>query len=149
MYDKFVDMVAERVRALAVGNGMDAGTKVGPCINEERLELAAAHVDDAVAKGAAVVCGGARSSDLPDDLKHGFFFQPTVLKDATREMRIFQEETFAPVLPMFRCAPCRMFLSSWARCCSITGRGEGCFALIGARVVQCLFPQASIAAELP
>jgi succinate-semialdehyde dehydrogenase/glutarate-semialdehyde dehydrogenase len=106
IYDKFVDMVADRMRKVKVGNGLDDDTKMGPCINTDRLELAQGHVDDAVAKGASIICGGARMTDLPADLKNGFFFQPTLLKNATRDMRIFQEETFAPVLPMFQYAVC-------------------------------------------
>ena len=59
------------------------------------------HVDDAVSRGAEVLCGGAPPSHLPA----GSFFAPTLLGGATRAMRVFQEETFAPVIPLFPCAP--------------------------------------------
>ena len=58
------------------------------------------HVDDAVGLGAEVLCGGRPPSHLPD----GHFFSPTLLGNATPAMRIFKEETFAPVIPLFPCA---------------------------------------------
>jgi succinate-semialdehyde dehydrogenase / glutarate-semialdehyde dehydrogenase len=91
------------MRAVKVGPGSDPSTNMGPCINSARVELAQEHVDDAVALGATVECGGSPPGD--EGLKNGFFFSPTLLRNATPDMRIFKEETFAPVIPLFRCVP--------------------------------------------
>lgn len=66
-------------------------------------------VDDAVSKGARVLCGGSPPSHLP----HGHFFSPTLIADALPSMRVFAEETFAPVIPLFPCGPT---CSSWHEC---------------------------------
>lgn len=86
--------IVERTRALVVGNGLDPKTEVGPIINEQQLRRIDAQVQDAVAKGAQVLCGGHR---LPGP---GTFYAPTVLRDVTHDMLIMQEETFGPLLPI-------------------------------------------------
>ena len=100
IYEEFVDLATKSMRSLSQGPGASEGTDIGPCINQERVDLAQAHVKDAVERGAEVKCGGGRPSELPD----GFFFAPTLLAGATPEMRVFREETFAPVVPVFKCA---------------------------------------------
>ena len=114
VYDKFAVLVADKMRALKVGSGMDLTTRVGPVINATRIEVADGHVKDALEQGATALCGGSILLDPPLDLKGGFFYQPTLLKDATIDMRIFREETFAPVIGMFRCSPA--FAVSAASC---------------------------------
>jgi succinate-semialdehyde dehydrogenase / glutarate-semialdehyde dehydrogenase len=101
IYDSFAKVLTKHMEAIKVGDGMDEGTTMGPCINEAQVAWAQQHVDDAVANGARVLCGGS----APQGLDKGFFFSPTLLGDATPAMRVFQEETFAPVLPLFKCAP--------------------------------------------
>ncbi|MCL2346242.1 MAG: aldehyde dehydrogenase family protein, partial [Desulfobulbus sp.] len=82
--------------ALTVGPGSAPGVAQGPLINAAGLAKVEAHVADAVAKGARVLCGGARHE------LGGNFFQPTVLADVHPDMRIAREETFGPLAPLFR-----------------------------------------------
>ena len=96
IHDAFVERFAAAVEALRVGNGFEDGSEQGPLIDEKAVEKVQSHVDDAVAGGATVVCGGG-----PHELG-GTFYRPTVLTGATAEMRIATEETFGPVAPVFR-----------------------------------------------
>ncbi|BFO56894.1 NADP-dependent succinate-semialdehyde dehydrogenase [Acidovorax sacchari] len=96
VYDAFADKLAEAVRRLKVGNGMDEGVEQGPLIDEAAVKKVQEHLKDAVAKGARVLTGG-----KPHALG-GTFFEPTVLADATPQMQLSREETFGPVAPLFR-----------------------------------------------
>ncbi len=96
VYDAFAAKLAEAVVGLRVGDGFDACTTQGPLIDQEALAKVEAHVADAVANGARVVCGGKRHA------LGGTFFEPTVLADVTPAMRVAREETFGPVAPLFR-----------------------------------------------
>lgn len=90
VYDAFCAAFAERTRALSVGPGID-DPDIGPLMNAAAVAKQRAHVEDAVAHGAKVLCGGAAhpAGDL--------FFQPTVLADVPPEALIMREETFGPV----------------------------------------------------
>lgn len=101
VYDAVSAAVAERVAALRVGSGLDPATTTGPLITPAALDKVESHVADAVAKGAAVVAGGGRPT-LPAPLSGGNFFEPTLIRDATIDMRVFREETFGPLIPLFR-----------------------------------------------
>ncbi len=79
----------ERAAALKVGDPADPETQIGPLVNEAAVKRVSELVDDAVSKGAEVISGG--SADGP-------FFEPTVLKGVTPEMRIYAEESFGPVV---------------------------------------------------
>ena len=94
VYDAFVAKLAEKVGALKVGNGFEAGVTQGPLIEDAAVEKVERHIADAVAKGAKVLVGGARLQDR--------FFQPTVLSEAGADMLCAREETFGPVAPVFR-----------------------------------------------
>ena len=96
IYDAFATRFAERSAQLKVGAGSETGVAQGPLINAAGLAKVEAHVADAVAKGARVLCGGARHE------RGGNFFQPTVLADVTPAMRVAREETFGPLAPLFR-----------------------------------------------
>ena len=96
IYEAFAAKFAEKARSLQVGPGTEAGVAQGPLINAAGLSKVEAHVADAVAKGARVLCGGARHE------RGGNFFQPTVLADVTTAMKVAREETFGPVAPLFR-----------------------------------------------
>jgi len=96
VYDAFAERLVEEVRKLKVGPGWEAGVNVGPLINEQAVEKVQAHVQDAVALGAKVLTGGG-----PHEMG-GTFFEPTVLVDVDREMRVSCEETFGPVAALFR-----------------------------------------------
>ena len=95
IYPRFLDLLAVRVRALNVGNGLEPGMDIGPLISEQAVDVAEHHVRDAVAQGARLVCGGTRVGGLP-----GSFFSPTVLADVPDSAICFREETFAPIAPV-------------------------------------------------
>jgi len=94
--DTLSNLLARRVARLRVGNGLDPATDVGPLISRESHARVAAHVDDAVKKGAVLLAGG-RSLSLPEP-DRGCFFEPTLLAGVLPSMKISQEETFGPVL---------------------------------------------------
>jgi succinate-semialdehyde dehydrogenase/glutarate-semialdehyde dehydrogenase len=91
----FSEKLVARVATLRVGPGLGEGVQIGPLIEEAAVEKVEAHLADAVAHGARVLCGGARHQ------RGGLFFEPTVLVGATAQMRIAREETFGPVAPIF------------------------------------------------
>jgi succinate-semialdehyde dehydrogenase/glutarate-semialdehyde dehydrogenase len=98
IHDAFVERVVERVRTLAIGPGASPETEVGPLANQRRLTATEELVREAVAQGAAVRTGGRRFETLPD----GYFYEPTVLTDATDSMRVMREEPFGPIMPIVR-----------------------------------------------
>ena len=96
VYDAFAAKLAEKVRALKVGPGTEPGVVQGPLINRAALDKVEEHVADATAHGAKITVGGKRHA------LGGTFYEPTILTDVTPEMKIFREETFGPVAPLFR-----------------------------------------------
>jgi succinate-semialdehyde dehydrogenase/glutarate-semialdehyde dehydrogenase len=96
IYDAFAARLAERVRALQVGDGREPGVQQGPLISAAALAKVEAHVADALGQGAKLLCGGRRHA------RGGNFYEPTVLAEATPAMRCAREETFGPVAPLFR-----------------------------------------------
>jgi len=96
--ESFATKFVERVRQLKMGNGLEEGVHVGPLIDEGGFKKVCAHVEDAVAKGARILTGGAPRTDGP--FAHGHFFEPTVLADVRKGMQILEEETFGPVAPL-------------------------------------------------
>jgi len=95
LYEAFAKACAEKTGKLRVGNGMSAETDVGPMIRERQVQIVESHVVDAKARGAQVLSGGTRLSQLGSN-----FYAPTVLMNVTHAMRIMREETFGPVLPI-------------------------------------------------
>lgn len=92
IYQKFVDLLTQKVKAMKVGDGIEDGVQIGPLINDEAVEHAIAHVKDAVAKGAKLLTGGGRAK-----MAKGFFFEPAVLADVSDTALCMREETFAPI----------------------------------------------------
>ncbi|MBI5366649.1 MAG: NAD-dependent succinate-semialdehyde dehydrogenase [Planctomycetes bacterium] len=99
IFNTFAAKLAEKVRALKLGNGLEPGVHIGPLIDDAALTKVRAHVDDAVRKGARCLCGGRPRTE--GELGKGHFFEPTVLSNVNAEMRIAGEETFGPVAPLF------------------------------------------------
>jgi succinate-semialdehyde dehydrogenase/glutarate-semialdehyde dehydrogenase len=96
IHDRFVEAFAQRMSSLVLGNGMDAATHVGPLITRAQQDNVASLVDEAVASGATVVCGGRRASD------ESFGYYPTVLTDVGFDAAILKDEVFGPVAPIVR-----------------------------------------------
>ena len=95
--ERFISGVVEAALQLQVGDPMQWQTAIGPMASREQYENVAELVDDAVASGASLRCGG--PVDPPAGLV-GAFYAPTVLTDVTHQMRIMREEIFGPVLPI-------------------------------------------------
>ncbi len=96
--EEFSKRLAKAFSELSVGNALDAGTDVGPLIEEAALVKVEAHIADAIAKGAEVLLGGSRAETGHDSR---LYFEPTVIKGANETMLLAQEETFGPVAPIF------------------------------------------------
>ncbi|MBS1990514.1 MAG: aldehyde dehydrogenase family protein [Cyanobacteria bacterium SZAS LIN-3] len=93
--EELIKAIVSATQKLKVGPSSDPLSDMGPLIDQSQLDKVAAHVEDAVARGAKVLAGGRVREDLG-----GFFFEPTVLTDVTHDMKIMKEETFGPVLPI-------------------------------------------------
>lgn len=96
VYDAFAARLAAAVARLKPGNGLDADVTLGPLIDAKAFNKVAELVEDAMSKGARLVCGG-----RPHALG-GTFYEPTILADAKPGMRLAREEIFGPVAPLFR-----------------------------------------------
>ncbi len=97
VYDRFVDRFVARTEAMTLGATLDWGNDMGPLISRRQLDVVTAHVEDAVDKGARVLTGGRARPDLAP-----YFFEPTVLEGVTPEMTCFDQETFGPVVSLYR-----------------------------------------------
>ncbi len=97
VYDRFVERFVERTKAQKLGPGLEWGTDIGSLISQQQLDAVTAHVEDAVAKGARVLTGGRARPDLGP-----YFYEPTVLEGVDPDMRCFGEETFGPVVSLYR-----------------------------------------------
>ncbi len=91
----FERMLVEQVRRLRMGNGLDPKTDVGPLVNKSAQDKVRKYVEIGKGEGARLLIGG----NVPADMK-GWFFEPTVFTDCTRNMRIAQEEIFGPVITL-------------------------------------------------
>jgi acyl-CoA reductase-like NAD-dependent aldehyde dehydrogenase len=95
--DRFVEGVVEGARALRVGDPADWSTEIGPMASREQFEIVRELVDDAVASGATLHCGGPLEVE---SFPEASFYAPAVLTGVTHDMRIMREEIFGPVLPI-------------------------------------------------
>lgn len=93
---KFTEATVEFAKALKLGNGLDAGTEIGPMFEKKAMDGTQSLIDDAKSRGAKILTGGGKSSRFPK----GYFFEPTVIGDLPLDSRIMTEEPFAPVMPL-------------------------------------------------
>jgi succinate-semialdehyde dehydrogenase/glutarate-semialdehyde dehydrogenase len=100
--DDFADALASAARALRLGHGTDEGVAYGPVQNEAVRLRAAAHVEDALARGGQLLTGGRPPAG--DEFAGGTFFLPTVIDRVPAEARVMHEETFGPVAAIHRAA---------------------------------------------
>ena len=96
VYDEFTERLMHAMAGLKLGDGSVDGVTMGPLINEGAANDVLGFIDDAVAKGANVAIGGQRSE------LGSCFVEPTVLTGVSDDMRVFREEIFGPVAPLFR-----------------------------------------------
>lgn len=97
IYDEFVTRFAERTTRLRIGAAYDFGMDVGSLTTPAQLATVSAHVQDAVAKGATLLAGGRARPDLGP-----LFYEPTILTDVTPAMTLHSQETFGPVVSIYR-----------------------------------------------
>lgn len=90
--DDFAEAYAEAVKKLIVGDPSNDNTDIGPLVDEQGLNKVKAHMQDALGKGAQIMTGG--------ESLEGLYFQPTVVRGVTPDMKMMQEETFGPVAPI-------------------------------------------------
>lgn len=91
VYDQFVDQFVTALKSVKVGDGMEAGTQMGPMANSRRIPAVEGFISDAVKHGGELRTGGNRIGNK------GYFFEPTVLTDVPKGARIMNEEPFGPV----------------------------------------------------
>ncbi len=97
VYPQFVEKLVAGTSRLVIADGIEKpDADLGPMANRAGVEKATLHIEDAVAKGAKIACGGHRPEGAP--YRKGHFFLPTVLTGVTHEMRVMREETFGPVV---------------------------------------------------
>ena len=97
VYDRFVERFVQRTEAMTLGATLDWGNDMGSLISQAQLDTVIRHVEDAVAKGARVLAGGKARPDLGP-----YFYEPTILEGVTPDMACFGEETFGPVISLYR-----------------------------------------------
>jgi len=96
IFDKFLSVFVEQMRALKVGDPLDDATEIGPLATEQILNGVHEQVQKSIGAGAKLLTGGNRIAGP------GFFYEPTVLVDVPREAPAFSEEVFGPVASVFR-----------------------------------------------
>jgi succinate-semialdehyde dehydrogenase / glutarate-semialdehyde dehydrogenase len=95
--DTFVERFATRTRGMRLGNSLAYGADMGSLVGENQLKTVTRHVEEAVAKGARVVAGGTARPDIGP-----YFYEPTILEGVTEPMSVCAEETFGPVVSVYR-----------------------------------------------
>jgi succinate-semialdehyde dehydrogenase/glutarate-semialdehyde dehydrogenase len=95
--DAFLERFAARTKAMRLGNSLSYGADMGSLVGERQLETVKRHVEDAVGRGARIVAGGVARPDIGP-----YFFEPTVLDGVEPAMAVCEEETFGPVVSVYR-----------------------------------------------
>lgn len=97
IYDAFTEKFVKQVRNMKLGSGLDWSVRMGSLTSQRQLDGVLAHVSDAVAKGATVLAGGKARPDVGP-----LFYEPTVLTGVTPDMELCRNETFGPVVALYR-----------------------------------------------
>ncbi|MBZ5724469.1 MAG: aldehyde dehydrogenase family protein [Acidobacteriia bacterium] len=100
VYDRFVAAVVERTKRLKVGDGMDPGIDIGPCVDQAQMETVLRYIEIGRQESGEPRCGGRRLAE--GALAKGYFVEPTVFADVAEEHTIAREEIFGPVLAILR-----------------------------------------------
>jgi len=99
IYDQFVARIVEKTKALKIGDGMDAGIYMGPCVDESQMKTVLEYIEKGKSDGCKLLAGGNR---LEGPLAKGYFVAPTIFADVAPDATIAQEEIFGPVLAIIR-----------------------------------------------
>ncbi len=97
IYEAFVEKFTKAVKEQKIGSGLEAGTVIGPMIEEKAVQFVEAVVADAKEKGGQVLTGGRRHGDSAT-----LIYEPTVLTEVNREMDVYKKEIFGPIAPVFK-----------------------------------------------
>jgi len=100
IYDRFVAAVVERTKRLKVGDGMQAGIDMGPCVDQGQMDTVLRYIEIGRKECGEPRCGGRRLTE--GALANGYFVEPTVFADVTEQHTIAREEIFGPVLAIMR-----------------------------------------------
>jgi aldehyde dehydrogenase (NAD+) len=100
IYDRFVEAVVERTKRLKVGDGMQPGVEIGPCVDQAQMETVLHYIEAGRKESGEPRCGGRRLTE--NGLDRGYFVEPTVFADVAESHVIAQEEIFGPVLAILR-----------------------------------------------
>lgn len=96
VYDEFTDKYIAKIKDMKIGSGIEEGVSIGPLINEAAVEKVEELIEDAKSKNGDIVLGGKRRDGGQN------FFEPTIVKNATSDMKFAKEEIFGPVAPLFK-----------------------------------------------
>ncbi len=97
--DEFIEMLTQKANEISIGNGMDEGIFLGPVIRDKHKERTLQYIDTGEKEGATLVRDGRKDEDAQ---REGYFVGPTIFDHVTTEMKIWQDEIFAPVLSISR-----------------------------------------------
>ena len=96
IYAHFIEKLVERAKKIKVGSGLDPETEMGPLVSKIQMDKVLNYIEIGKKEGAKLVCGGNKINT--EELKDGFFVEPTIFIDTTPDMTIVKEEIFGPVL---------------------------------------------------
>lgn len=99
LWGEFTQKFAAAAKAMTLGAGIDYSADMGSLVSQKQLETVERHVEDAKAKGAAVLAGGRRRPDLGP-----YFYEPTILTDVDESMEVYAHETFGPLVSLYKVA---------------------------------------------
>ncbi|GIU74605.1 MAG: putative aldehyde dehydrogenase YcbD [Bryobacteraceae bacterium] len=100
IYDRFVEALVERTKKLRVGDGMQPGVDIGPCVDEAQMNTVLRYIEIGRRECGEPVCGGRRLAGGEYD--RGWFVEPTIFAGVTQDMTIAREEIFGPVLAVMK-----------------------------------------------
>lgn len=94
IYDNFLNRMTGQTKHLIIGDGLDEPADLGPMCTSAGRQKVISHIEDALARGASIRCGG----QIPAGYDKGYWFEPTIIADASQDMLIMREETFGPAV---------------------------------------------------
>lgn len=97
--DQFIEKLVEESNKIVIGNGLDDNVFLGPVIREGHKERTLQYIEQGINEGADIIRDGRKDNNTKDE---GYFIGPTIFDHVTQEMKIWQEEIFAPVLSIVR-----------------------------------------------
>jgi acyl-CoA reductase-like NAD-dependent aldehyde dehydrogenase len=105
IYDRFLEALVQRAKAMKVGNGLNPGIEIGPAVSQAQLDTDLEYIEIGTKEVGKPLCGGERLTGMGpsgEDLSKGYFIGPTIFADVAEDRRIAKEEIFGPVLAVMR-----------------------------------------------